>query len=271
MTLADPMQPEAARVLARHEECAGVITLTLATAARPIQPGQFNMLYAFGVGEVPISTSGDPAHAGVAVHTIREVGAATRALCRTRPDDVIGIRGPFGTPWPLDALAGADLLVIAGGLGLAPLRPVVYHALARRSAFGRVRLLMGARSPSDLLFRAELERWQHQELEVLVTVDHADPSWEGHVGVVPALLAGLDLRPSTAALLCGPEVMMRFTVRELGRRGVAEDRMFLAMERNMKCAVGFCGHCQLGPSFVCKDGPVLRCDRLGSWLWLKEG
>jgi NAD(P)H-flavin reductase len=132
-------------------------------------------------------------------------------------------------------------------------------------------VLVGARSPSDLLFRADLERWQRRDdLEVLLTVDHAEPSWRGHVGVVPALLGGLELGPSSAALLCGPEVMMRFTARELERRGVARDRILLSLERNMKCAVGFCGRCQLGPSFVCKDGPVLDAHRLGAWLWLSE-
>jgi len=267
------MHPEPARVVARHEEAADVVTLTLATSpARALRPGQFNMLYAFGVGEVPLSTSGDPARGDLAVHTIRAVGAVTRALCRARPDDVLGVRGPYGTPWPLEALTGADLLVVAGGLGLAPLRSAVYQALAGRSSYGRIRVLVGARSPADILFRAELEGWQRRhDVDVLVTVDHAEASWQGHVGVVTALLSRLDLGPATAALVCGPEVMMRFTVRELGRRGIADDRMFLAMERNMKCALGFCGHCQLGPSFVCRDGPVIRCDRLGSWLWLKEG
>lgn len=267
------LAPSPARVVAAREEGPDVITLAIETPlARALRPGQFNMLYAFGVGEVPISTSGDPAEAEVAVHTIRAVGAVTRALCAAGPGDVLGVRGPYGTPWPLAALAGAELVIVAGGLGLAPLRPVIYHALAHRPAFERVCVLVGARSPADLLFRAELEAWQRgDDLDVRVTVDRAGPDWTGYVGVVPALLSRLALGPQAAALVCGPEVMMRFTVRELARLGVAADRIFLAMERNMKCAVGWCGHCQLGPHFVCKDGPVLSAARLGAWLWLKEG
>jgi NAD(P)H-flavin reductase len=162
--------------------------------------------------------------------------------------------------------------MVAGGLGLAPLRPAVYHAIQHRSDYRRVFLLVGARTPPDLLFRRELERWQkHADLTVRVTVDHASTDWKGHVGVVPALLSDIHISAdNTVAFVCGPEVMMRFTVRELGRRGVADDRIYLSMERNMKCAVGFCGHCQLGPSFICKDGPVLRYDRIRSLFWLRE-
>lgn len=271
-TTGSPLAPVPARVIAADDEGRDVVTLTLERVAeRAPRPGQFHMIYAFGAGEVPISASGDPARDDVTAHTIRAVGAVTRALCRARPGDVVGLRGPFGAPWPLDALGGADLLVIAGGLGLAPLRPVVYEVLARRARYGRVHLLVGARSPADLLFGAELERWQHRDdLEVRLTVDRAEPSWRGRTGVVPALLDELALGPASAALLCGPEVMMRFTARELARRGVPGERIFLSLERNMKCAVGMCGRCQLGPSFVCKDGPVLDARRLGAWLWIEE-
>jgi NAD(P)H-flavin reductase len=268
------MAPEPARVLSAARETADTVTMTLALPGpvRPFLPGQFNMLYAFGVGEVPISMSGDPARSEVLVHTVRAVGAVTEALCAVATDDVIGVRGPYGAPWPMDVARGADLLLVAGGLGLAPLRPALYHALNRRADYRRLFLLVGARSPADLLFRSELDGLkQRDDITVLVTVDHASMDWKGRVGVVPALLADLELDArGTVAFVCGPEVMMRFTVRELGRRGIAGDRIHLSMERSMKCAVGFCGHCQLGPSFICKDGPVLPYDRIRSLFWLRE-
>jgi NAD(P)H-flavin reductase len=265
------MTPTPTRVLAARAEADDVITLTL-EAGRPFHAGQFNMLYAFGAGEVPISMSGAPARSEFCVHTIKAVGAVTEALCRLKRGEVVGLRGPYGTPWPLEEARGSDLLLVAGGLGLAPLRPAVYQVLAQRSVYGRVSLLAGARTPDDLLFRDELEAWRERgDLEVLTIVDRADRRWKGRVGVVPALLSEVEIAPSrTVAFLCGPEVMMRFTVRELSRRGLPDDRSWLSMERNMKCAVGFCGHCQLGPSFICKDGPVLRYDRIRHFFQLRE-
>jgi NAD(P)H-flavin reductase len=267
------MIPEPVRILSAHRETKDVVTLTLDATAEPraFQPGQFNMLYAFGVGEVAISMSGDPASSEALVHTIRAVGAVTEALCSLEQGGSLGLRGPFGAPWPMDAVKGTDLLLVAGGLGLAPLRPAVYHALAHRSDYGRVSLLVGARTPDDLLFRPELERWQKaNDITVLVAVDQATAEWKGRVGVVPALLANVEVARNAVAFVCGPEVMMRFTVRELGRRGVPDDRIYLSMERNMKCAVGFCGHCQYRESFICKDGPVLPYDRIRSLFWLRE-
>lgn len=268
-----PMTPAPARVLSSRRESHDTVTLTLEDAAgRPFRPGQFNMLYAFGVGEVAISMSGDPAKAGACVHTVRAVGAVTEAISSLKRGGVLGVRGPFGTPWPVDEAKGLDLVIVAGGVGLAPLRPVVYHALAHRAEYRRVFLLVGARTPEDLLFRRELERWQKKgEITVLVTVDRAPAGWKGRVGVAPALLSDVDSAPGEAvAFVCGPEVMMRFCVRELGRRGFPDERIYLSMERNMKCAVGLCGHCQYGPNFVCKDGPVLRYDRIRSWFWPRE-
>jgi NAD(P)H-flavin reductase len=200
------------------------------------------------------------------------VGAVTGAISGLERGGVVGVRGPFGTPWPVDEARGRALVIIAGAVGLAPLRPVVYRALARRAEHGRVFLLAGARTPEDLLFRRELERWQAREdLTVLVTVDRAPSGWKGRVGVAPALLAEVDAAPENAvAFVCGPEVMMRFCVRELGRRGFPDERIYLSMERNMKCAVGHCGHCQYGANFVCKDGPVFRYDRIRSMFWRRE-
>ncbi|XXT21308.1 FAD/NAD(P)-binding protein [Sorangium sp. So ce429] len=271
-----PWAPEPARVRRVHRETATTFTATLEVPGRPgglvFAPGQFNMLYAFGVGEVAISISGDPARPDRLLHTIREAGSVTRSLGRLRSGMALGLRGPFGSSWPVGEARGADLLLLAGGLGIAPLRPALYHVLRHRDAYGRVALLYGARGPEDLLYRREIERWSRRaDLQVLVTVDRAGPGWRGHVGVVPALLRLADFDPGRAvAFVCGPEVMMRFTARELERRGVPDERVYASLERNMKCAVGICGRCQLGPSFVCKDGPVLRYDRVGPLLAVRE-
>lgn len=273
---AGPMRPEPLRVRSLRRETADTFTVSLDVSERPggfpFLPGQFNMLYAFGVGEVPISISGDPGRPGELLHTVRTVGAVTEALRRVGRRGWMGVRGPYGRPWPLEEARGLDVVVVAGGLGLAPLRSVLLHLLRHREAYGRVSLLVGARTPEGLLYRRELARWRgDSRLKVLVTVDQAGHEWTGHVGVVPALLRDVELEPSrTVALMCGPEVMMRFTVRELERQGVPDARIHLSLERNMKCAVGFCGHCQLVPFFVCKDGPVLSYDRLRPFLNLRE-
>jgi len=267
-----PMAPEPLPIQRVQREVRDSFTLHFDVSGRPggfpFAPGQFNMIYAFGAGEVPISISGDPSRPGELVHTIRAVGAVTQALKKLRRGDVVGLRGPFGQPWPLAENRGLDLLIIGGGLGFAPLRSVVLYALSHREEFGRVALLVGARTPEELLYQRELARWaKDPRLQVLVTADRASPGWTGPVGVVPALIPMAQFDPTrTAAFVCGPEIMMRFTVRELNRRGLPDERISLSMERNMKCALGFCGHCQLGPQFVCKDGPVLRYDKI-RWLF----
>jgi NAD(P)H-flavin reductase len=268
--IAEAMIPEPARVVDARRETSDVVTLTIA-APRPFRAGQFNMLYAFGVGEVPISMSGPPSRADVQIHTIRAVGAVTTALCRLREGATVGVRGPYGAPWPVDRARTSDLVIVAGGLGLAPLRPVIYQLLEQPER-GRLVVLVGARTPEDLLFRDELEAWQRRaDLTVLVTVDRAPTGWRGRVGVVPALLADVELAADhTIAFVCGPEVMMRFSIRELSRRGIADERIYVSMERNMNCGIGLCGHCQYGPDFICKDGPVLGYDRLRSRFWLRE-
>jgi len=235
-------------------------------------PGQFNMLYLFGTGEVPISISGDPAAPGELIHTIRSVGAVTRPLCEVKRGAVLGVRGPFGTAWPVEEAHGKDLIVIAGGLGLAPLRPAIYHALRHRSSYGRMILLYGARTPNDILFERELHEWRGRfDCEVEVTVDRAGTDFRGHVGVVPALLDRLSLDPErSAAMVCGPEIMMRFTARALLAKGLAPESIWLSVERSMKCGIGLCGHCQLGPTFACKDGPVMRHDRAARLLAVRE-
>jgi NAD(P)H-flavin reductase len=224
----------------------------------PFVPGQFNMLYAYGVGEAPISISGDPTRNETLVHTIRAVGAVTKALTSLKAGDSLGVRGPFGKGWPVDTATGKDVVIVTGGIGLAPLRPVIYYLLAHREEYGKIALLYGARTPEDLLYRKNLEKWRSRfDIETFVTVDRASTAWKGNVGVVTQLIHRALFDPPTCiSLVCGPEIMMRYTIMEFIKRGVEEDRIFVSMERNMKCGIGLCGHCQIGPTFVCKDGPV---------------
>jgi NAD(P)H-flavin reductase len=226
--------------------------------------GQFNMVYMYGVGEVPISISGDPGDAAMIVHTIRAYGAVTSRMMSLKPGDAIGIRGPFGRHWPVDRLQGHDILLLAGGIGLAPLRPVLYEILSMRERFGKVILLYGERTPGDLIYRRQIEQWRGRlDLEIDVTVDSAREGWRGNVGVVTKLITKAHFDPiNTFALLCGPEIMMHYSIQELEKRGVEESQIYISMERNMKCGVGFCGHCQLGPTFVCRDGPVFPFDQV---------
>jgi NAD(P)H-flavin reductase len=274
LSVADPMLPRVVRVLDRRREGADVWTLDIAPAkgAPPFAPGQFNMLTAFGVGEAAISVSGDPGEPGRVVHTIRAVGAVSSALTRIEAGDVLGLRGPFGVGWPMAEAVGRDVVVVAGGLGLAPLRPALYRLFAGRERYGKIALLSGARSPVDILYRDEIAAWrQRLDVGIEVTVDHADSDWRGHVGVVTALVKRADFDPlRTVAMVCGPEVMMRFAIAALRDSGVADDAIYLSMERNMKCAVAFCGRCQFGTVFVCRDGPVFRYDRVRSLLKVKE-
>jgi NAD(P)H-flavin reductase len=258
---ASPYLPAPYRIRRRRRDTADTWTLELEPAAGGsvfrFAPGQFTMVYAFGAGEVPISISGDPERLDRLVHTIRVAGPTTRAICSLKRGGVLGIRGPYGTAWPVELAEGGDLVIAAGGIGLAPLRPALYAALARREAYERVVLLYGGRSPDQLLYTRELERWRSAGIEVLVTVDQADKGWRGPVGVVTTLIERAGFEPlKTTALVCGPEVMMRFTAAGLLSSGVPATQIHLSMERNMKCALGQCGRCQFGPVFVCGDGPV---------------
>jgi NAD(P)H-flavin reductase len=273
--LADPFVPELYRVGHAQRELSDTVTLTLdpLSGARPgFAPGQFNMLYVFGVGEVAISMSGSPRDAGGFIHTVREVGAVSGAIAKLGSGAIIGVRGPYGVGWPMAAAEGADLVIVAGGLGLAPLRPAIYEVMADRARYGRVAILFGTRNPIDMLFRHELEQWRrHLDIDIQVTVDTADTGWRGNVGVVPLLIPRAGFDPGkTVALVCGPEVMMRFSAFALRDAGVPADRIYLSMERNMKCAIGLCGHCQFGPTFVCKDGPVMRYDVIADIFAVRE-
>lgn len=269
-----PMVPQIAHVRRRRHDAPDAWTLELEMESRAhfaYAPGQFNMLTAFGVGESAISMSGDPA-TGPLIHTIRAVGPVSRALAELGPGDPIGVRGPFGVGWPMTQAAGKDIVLVAGGLGLAPLRPAIYRILGERELYGSVTLLFGARRPDDILFRHEVESWRARfDIDVDVTVDHAPSDWRGHVGVVTTLISRLELDPAKSlAMICGPEVMMRFVALALVDRGIAEIDIYLSMERNMKCAIGHCGHCQLGPTFICRDGPVFTYERLKRLLTVKE-
>jgi len=274
----DPMTPFIARVRHKRRDAPGVWTLDLEIEDRSraewfaFAPGQFNMLTVFGVGEVPISFSGDPAEPSRLVHTIRAVGAVSSALTQLGAGEVVGLRGPFGAGWPMTEAAGRDVVILAGGLGLAPLRPVLYQLMAERTRYGKIALLYGTRSPDDILFRHELESWRRRlDIEIEVTVDHAAPSWNGHAGVVTALIPRIDFDPVHAiAFVCGPEIMMRFAIAALNDAGLSDESIYLSMERNMKCAIGFCGHCQFGTVFICRDGPVFRHDRVRNLLAVKE-
>jgi NAD(P)H-flavin reductase len=265
--------PAPFRVAERRRDTADTWTLALEPLAGgfAVEPGQFVMVYAFGVGEVPISVSGPPERPGEpVVLTVRAVGAVTHAICAAEVGSVLGLRGPLGNSWPVESAEGGDVIVVAGGIGLAPLRPVVLRTLARRGRYQNVWLLYGARTPQDLLYREELEAWRY-EIGVDVTVDAADSSWTGGVGVVPELVGRADFRPeAVSAFVCGPEVMINFTVEALRERGVPDDRIFLSLERDMRCGVGLCGHCQLGPTLICRDGPVYSQAQVARLMEVRE-
>jgi len=231
------------------------------------RPGQFNMIYLPGVGEVAISISGAPDMSEGLRHTIRFVGRVTDALGTMEKGAVLGLRGPYGSGWPIESSEGRDVVLVAGGLGLAPLRPAVKALLATRERYGRLTLLYGSRYPADLLYPKEYDDWQDQGLDVIVTVDHAEADWRGQVGVVPVLFRAIDLDPiRTVVMTCGPDIMMRFTIGEALARGIADSDIHVSLERNMHCAVGLCGHCQLGPEFLCTDGPVFSYRKVARFL-----
>ncbi len=270
------MLPSRYRVMARDQENHDTVTLVMRPVDAPIpgcRPGQFTMLYAFGVGEVPVSVSGiyGGNGGGPLTQTVRVVGAVTGALCAVGPGQVIGVRGPYGTDWGVADSAGRDLVVVAGGIGLAPLRPVVLAALGERERYGRIVLLVGARSPHDLIFVRELDAWRERGVDVEITIDPPATGWHGHVGFVSQLIGRAEFHPANVtAFVCGPEIMMRVSARALLERGVAARDIQLSLERDMRCGVATCGHCQLGPLLVCRDGPVVSYERVAQLLAVKE-
>jgi NAD(P)H-flavin reductase len=276
VNVSDPMRPELFTITGVQQDTYDTFTVELVSKEKDegfrFAPGQFNMLYVFGIGEVPISISGDPNKPEALIHTTRAVGTVTKAMKKLKKGEIVGVRGPYGTSWPVNDAEGKDLIIVAGGIGLAPLRPVIYHALANREKYGKVILLYGARTPEDMLYVKQLEQWRaRSDFDVYSTVDRGDSKWRGNVGVVTTLIPKATFEPQSAiAMICGPEIMMRFTIMELQRRGMAEEQIIVSMERNMKCGVGLCGHCQLGPTFICKNGPVYRFDLIKDLLAKRE-
>ena len=270
---ARPMAPAPFRVARRSRETADTWTLGLEPVAGDSlepRPGQFTMVYAFGIGEVPVSVSA--ADGGMLTHTVRAVGAVTTAICASTRGAVLGIRGPFGNSWPVEDAVGSDVVVVAGGIGIAPLRGAVHEILRKRGEYGDVSLLYGSRTPADLLYRKELASLRGRfDVHVDVTVDAAEAGWRGKVGVVPKLIAEAHFDPAaTTALVCGPEIMMHVAARALLDRGVPAGHIYLSMERNMHCGLGHCGHCQLGPTMICRDGPVYPYDELEGLMAVRE-
>jgi len=269
----DPMLPEPWRIVRRRQDTEDTFTLQIApldgSTFRAAIPGQFNMLYLFGIGEVPISICSEPGRP--LLHTTRDVGAVTHAMAKLSPGEVIGLRGPFGSGWPLEKAQGRDILFVAGGIGLAPLRGALLELLRMREEVGRITLLYGARRPSELLYLRELRRLTRLGLRLSVSVDRMAEGWEGPVGFVTTLIPSAAFDPERVlVMMCGPEIMMRNAVYELWRCGVPNESLYLSLERNMKCAVGYCGHCQFGPKFICRDGPVYHYDQVAHWLDIPE-
>lgn len=230
--------------------------------------GQFNMVYLFGVGEVAISIVSDPDEPELLDHTIRAVGRITKAIADLRTGDVLGIRGPFGQGWPLEEARGRNMVIVTGGLGCAPVVGAIEYILRRRTQYGSVTILHGVKTPQDLLYRERFDAWRRfPDTEVLLTSDQPDKSWSYHIGVVTELfeLVSID-PPKSIVLMCGPEIMMRLGVPILIRRGIPATAIYVSLERHMECGIGLCGHCQMGPYFLCKDGPVMRYDRVAQWL-----
>jgi NAD(P)H-flavin reductase len=260
----DSGPPHAATVMARTQESPTIFTLQLrlndaaAQAAYRFAPGQFNMLYLYGVGEIPISIMSDPADRSGIGHTVRATGRVTRGLAELQPGDTVGLRGPFGRGWPLQEVGGNDIVLVTGGLGCAPVVSVIHYILKRRERYGRLVIIQGVKHAEDLIWREQYDQWASMpDTQVLVAASQGAALWPWHVGRVTELFGLARFNPAGAtAMMCGPEGMMRAAAESLLQRGLPQSRLFLSMERNMQCAVGRCGHCQIGGAFVCRDGPV---------------
>jgi NAD(P)H-flavin reductase len=268
-----PYSFQPARITARRIEAEDIFTFTMrltdgeARRAFRFSPGQFNMLYAFGVGEVPISIASDPDDPADLEHTIRVAGRVTGVMGGWKVGDVVGVRGPYGRGWPMEEARGRDVIVVTGGLGCAPVVGVINYIFRRREQYGTLHILHGVKTPNQLLYQERFDRWRaHPRTRVYLTADQPDKSWRYRVGVVTNIFDDLEVDPAAVVMMCGPEVMMHHAVRTLRARGVAEDAMFLSMERHMQCAIGLCGHCQLGREFVCKNGPVFRFSEVKPWF-----
>lgn len=262
--MSSPYLPFDAEIVGRIQESPSIFTLRLRLAdeearrAYRFGPGQFNMVYLYGVGEVAISIVSDPQDQNLLDHTIRAVGRVTNGLAKLRRGDRVGIRGPYGRGWPLKEAEGHDVLVVTGGLGCAPVVAVINYVIMRRERFGRLTVIQGVKHAEEMIWRERYAYWNTLPgTRVLLAADHGGPLWPWHVGLVTEVFDEADVAPGrTLVMMCGPEGMMRAGIKNLTGRGVAEDHIYLSMERNMQCAVGHCGHCQYGASFVCRQGPV---------------
>lgn len=273
----DLMLPNWAKIVRIEKEAPGVNTYWLKFIDPKIQeaysfkPGQFNLLTIPGYGEAAISISSHPKNKEAIGHTIRLTGNVTNAIDRLGVGGTLGLRGPFGSCWPIEDLKGKDIYIAAGGIGLPPLRPAIYHIIDNRADYGKVVLIYGARTPEDLQFTKEFDDWEKADIELMICVDSCDDSWTGLVGVVPMLFYNLRIDPKKGALMtCGPEIMIHFSAYEAIARRVPRERIFVSLEKNMKCGFGSCGHCQLGPYFVCKDGPVFSYEKIGPYLEVED-
>ena len=273
----DPMLPNWAKIVKIENEAPGVNTYWLqftdpqVQEAFSFQPGQFNLLTIPGYGEAAISISSHPKNKEAIGHTIRLTGNVTNAIDRLGVGGTLGLRGPFGSCWPIEDLKGKDIYIAAGGIGLPPLRPVIYHIIDNREDYGKVVLIYGARTPEDLQFTKEFDDWEKADIELMICVDSCDDTWTGLVGVVPMLFYNLRIDPEKSALMtCGPEIMIHFSAYEAIARRIPRKRIFVSLEKNMKCGFGSCGHCQLGPYFVCKDGPVFSYKQIGPYLEVED-
>ncbi len=271
------LEPTWAEISAITPEVEGIATYWLKFSdpalarAYAFRPGQFNMVYVPGFGEAAISISSDPGKPNSIGHSIRFVGNVTRAISRLKVGDVIGLRGPFGSAWPMEEIAGKDVFIATGGIGLPPLRPAIYEIINNRQKYGKVTLLYGARTVDQLMYTNEYDAWRQAGIDVQLCVDRGDQAWTGRVGVVPMWFYQfrIDAR-NTAIMTCGPEIMIRFVIFEALARRIAPENVFVSLERNMKCGQGSCGHCQIGPYFICKDGPVFRFDALQPFFNVEE-
>jgi NAD(P)H-flavin reductase len=260
--------PLEAEIIGKERESRTIVTLTLrltdadAASAFRFLPGQFNMLYVKGVGEIPISIASDPDTPEALSHTIRATGRVSTRLTELEPGDRIGLRGPFGRGWPLEQLGGRDLIIVTGGLGCAPVAPVISYITDRRQDFGRLAILHGVKHCSDLIWGECYSEWAAQDdTQVLLSADRCDLSWSGTTGPVTQLFDQLEIPPSeAAAMICGPEPMQHACAEWLLANDMPAGDIWLSLERNMRCAVGLCGHCQFGEHFICRDGPVFRYD-----------
>jgi NAD(P)H-flavin reductase len=266
----NPYLPMAAEVVDNIEEAPGINTLRLRLrdaqqrADYRFAPGQFNMLYLANVGEVPISISSDPGDVEFIDHTIRAVGRVTEGMVRLKAGDIMGLRGPFGAGWPMEQAKGRNLLVITGGIGCAPTASVVQYAHARRDQYGKISVCHGVRKPDDLIYGERFANWcKAPDTVCMFASQEPAPGWSGRTGLVTQLLD--DLAPEAIegmAMMCGPEPMMRAVAEELLNRGRPIEDIYVSMERGMQCGLGHCGHCQYGPDFICKDGPVFPYARV---------